>query len=88
MLLARCSRFSPKGSVPVDRVLRLLAVLSLVAAIAFSIVTERGPRPTPDPSFGQYNGLWWPLMAQTSYNLAFAVGVVALTAAVWRRQIV
>lgn len=71
-----------------DRVLRLLAVLSLVANIAFSIVIERGPRPNPDPSFKVYNGLWWPLMAQTSYMFAFAVGVVALTAAVWRRHIV
>jgi hypothetical protein len=70
----------------VDRVLRVLVVLSLVAAGALSVAIVRGPRLDPDPSLRAYYNLWLPLLTETSYMLAFTAGVVALTGAVWRRQ--
>jgi hypothetical protein len=71
----------------VDRVLRVLVVLDLIAAGAFAVAIVRGPRLDPDPSLRVYYNLWLPLLIETSYMLAFIAGVLALTGAVWRRQV-
>lgn len=68
-----------------DRTLRPLAVLSLAAAVVFAVVVNHGPS-RDDPASLTFYQLPEPLLEQTSFLLAFAVGVVALVAALWRGQ--
>ena len=71
-----------------NRALRLLALLSLVAAVVFFVVEKTRP-PLDDPNLRDqlpYYFLREPLFGQTSLLLAVAVGVVTVMVAVWRGQ--
>jgi hypothetical protein len=73
-----------------DRTLRLLAafallvVLSIIPFVAY--VAAHEPSIETGAAGQRLLGLWGPMLGQTSYLLAFGVGVAALTDAVWRRQ--
>lgn len=68
-----------------NRALRLLAVVSLIAAVVFAVVVKATPGPA-DPASITYYQITLPLFAQTSLLLAIAVGVATVTIAAWRGQ--
>src|SRR5689334_684810 len=68
-----------------NRALRLLAILSLIAAAVFAVVDRATLNPLDRTSLTYYQ-LTQPLLAQTSLLLAVAVGVMTLTLAAWRGQ--
>jgi len=76
-------------SVTTDRTLRLLAAVSLLVALSlvpFAAYVASNLS-VESRAWGQVTlGLWGRLLGQTSYLLAFGVGVAALTDAVWRRH--
>jgi hypothetical protein len=77
-------------SITTERTLRLLATLALLVDLSIipfvAYVTANEPSLEPGAAGQRLLGLWLPMLGQTSYLLAFGVGVAALTDAVWRRQ--
>src|SRR5689334_9602476 len=73
-----------------DRALRLLAILSLIAAVVFVVVDDVTLSPPTLNSdvrpLVTYYQITQPLLAQTSLLLAVAAGVATVTLAAWRGQ--
>lgn len=73
-----------------DRALRLLAILSLIAAVVFVVVDDVTLKPPTLNSdvrpLVTYYQITQPLLAQTSLLLAVAAGVATVTLATWRGQ--
>src|SRR5262245_34377160 len=70
---------------PMDRALRLLAILSLIAALVFVVVVKVSPSPGEVGSQIFYQ-LPYSLSAQTSLLLAVGVGAATMAVAAWRGQ--
>src|SRR5262249_5788533 len=84
---ALASAVPPPHGRATDRTLRVLAVVGLLLALSLiplvaaivDLITTQGV--AGEASNQLLLGLWGPLLGQTSYLLAFGVGVAALTAA-------